>query len=131
MNKKLSKIALDILGIILALICLSPFYIIIVNSFKTKGELFESTLALPEKFNLDNYTRAWEQLDFIKVLGNSLFITVISIVFIVLFASMAAWMLQRTNSKISNIIYIYIFNVSYIPIYNVASYKYNGEIKFT
>ena len=59
MNKKLSKIALDILGIILALICLSPFYIIIVNSFKTKGELFESTLALPEKFNLNNYTRAW------------------------------------------------------------------------
>ena len=43
MNKKLNKIALDILGIILALICLSPFYIIIVNSFKTKGELFEST----------------------------------------------------------------------------------------
>ena len=106
MNKKLSKIALDILGIILALICLSPFYIIIVNSFKTKGELFESTLALPEKFNLDNYTRAWEQLDFIKVLGNSLFITVISIVFI--FASMAAWMLQRTNSKISNMI-LFIF----------------------
>lgn len=97
MNKKLSKIALDILGIILALICLSPFYIIIVNSFKTKGELFESTLALPEKFNLDNYTRAWEQLDFIKVLGNSLFITVISIVFIVLFASMAAWMLQKNK----------------------------------
>ena len=108
MNKKLSKIALDILGIILALICLSPFYIIIVNSFKTKGELFESTLALPEKFNLDNYTRAWEQLDFIKVLGNSLFITVVSIVFIVLFASMAAWMLQRTNSKISNMI-LFIF----------------------
>ena len=108
MNKKLNKIALDILGIILALICLSPFYIIIVNSFKTKGELFESTLALPEKFNLNNYTRAWEQLDFIKVLGNSLFITVISIVFIVLFASMAAWMLQRTNSKISNII-LFIF----------------------
>ena len=108
MNKKLSKIALDILGIILALICLSPFYIIIANSFKTKGELFESTLALPEKFNLDNYTRAWEQLDFIKVLGNSLFITVISIVFIVLFASMAAWMLQRTNSKISNMI-LFIF----------------------
>ena len=37
MNKKLSKIALDILGIILALICLSPVYIIIdiiYNSYK-------------------------------------------------------------------------------------------------
>ena len=119
MNKKLSKIALDILGIILALICLSPFYIIIVNSFKTKGELFESTLALPEKFNLDNYTRAWEQLDFIKVLGNSLFITVISIVFIVLFASMAAWMLQRTNSKISNMI-LFIFISSMETIFSFS-----------
>ena len=79
MNKKLSKIALDILGIILALICLSPFYIIIVNSFKTKGELFESTLALPEKFNLDNYTRAWEQLDFIKVTFQSIMLPLINI----------------------------------------------------
>ena len=148
MNKKLSKIALDILGIILALICLSPFYIIIVNSFKTKGELFESTLALPEKFNLDNYTRAWEQLDFIKVLGNSLFITVISIVFIVLFASMAAWMLQRTNSKISNmILFIFIssmlvtFQSIMLPLINImgklnigfgsasAIFLYHGFVK--
>ena len=127
MNKKLSKIALDILGIILALICLSPFYIIIVNSFKTKGELFESTLALPEKFNLDNYTRAWEQLDFIKVLGNSLFITVISIVFIVLFASMAAWMLQRTNSKISNMI---LFIFMYIGFGSASAiFLYHGFVK--
>ena len=104
MKNKLSKWALDILGIVLALICLSPFYIIIVNSFKTKGELFESTLSLPENFSFDNYIRSWEQLDFIKVLGNSLLITIVSIVFIIVFASMAAWMLQRTNSKLANII---------------------------
>ena len=30
------------------------------------------------------------------------------------------------NYQTDDIIYIYIFNVSYIPIYNVASYKYNG-----
>ena len=104
MKKKLSKWTLDILGIVLALICLSPFYIIIVNSFKTKGELFESTLSFPENFSFDNYARSWEQLNFVKVLGNSLFITIVSIVFIVVFASMAAWMLQRTNSKLANII---------------------------
>lgn len=104
MKNKFNKIGLDVVGIILALVCLSPFYIIIVNSFKTKGELFESTLALPSSLMLDNYTKSWEQLDFIKVLGNSLLITIVSIVFIILFASMAAWMLQRTSSKLSNII---------------------------
>lgn len=108
MKNKLGNLGVDILGIILALVCLSPFYIIIVNSFKTKGELFESTLALPQSMNLDNYTRALEQLDFTKVLGNSLLITITSIIFIILFSSMAAWMLQRTSSKLSNII-LFIF----------------------
>ncbi len=104
MKKNVKHWSMNVLGIVLGLICLSPFYIIIVNSFKTKGELFESTLALPKGMNVDNYTNAWEKLDFIKVLGNSLLITIISVLFIILFASMAAWMLQRTNSKVCNII---------------------------
>ena len=54
MDNKLKKWGLNILGLILGLICLSPFYIIIVNSFKTKGELFESTLALPSSASFSN-----------------------------------------------------------------------------
>ena len=91
MENKFIKWTMNIVGIILGLICLSPFYIVIVNSFKSKKELFESTLALPSAFNLDNYTKAWEQLNFIKVLGNSLFITIVSVLLIIVFASMCAW----------------------------------------
>lgn len=104
MENKFIKWTMNIVGIILGLICLSPFYIVIVNSFKSKKELFESTLALPSAFNLDNYTKAWEQLNFIKVLGNSLFITIVSVLLIIVFSSMCAWMLERTNSKLSNFI---------------------------
>ena len=95
MKNKFSNFIFNILGIVLGLICLSPFYIIIVNSFKTKGELFESTLALPQSVNFDNYINAWEKLDFIKVLSNSLFITIVSVLFIIIFASMAAWMMEE------------------------------------
>ncbi len=106
MRKKFSNWVFNILGIILGLICLSPFYIVIANSFKTKGELFESTLSLPKDMKFDNYINAWEKLDFIKVLSNSLFITIVSVLFIIIFASMAAWMLERTNSKVCKIILV-------------------------
>jgi len=105
------KIILTIVGIVTGLIFLAPFWVIIINSFKTKRELFESTLAFPKEFIFDNYKKAFESLDFLKTLGTSLLITICSITIIVIFSSMAGWMLQRTKSKVSNII-LMIFVVS-------------------
>ena len=99
------KLILSILGVLAGFIFLSPFYIIVVNSFKTKKEMFTSVLALPKNFGyFDNYIKASEGLDFAVSLRNSIIITLCSIVLIVVFSSMTAWMLQRTNDKLSNII---------------------------
>lgn len=103
MSKK-KKTILTILGVVLGLIFLSPFYIIVLNSFKTKKELFQGTLSWPESLNFENYKEAFERLDFIKTLGTSLFITVCSIVLIVIFTSLAGWTLQRSNKKAANVI---------------------------
>ena len=80
---------LELIGIILALIWLSPFYIMIVNSFKTKREMFTDVLSLPEALNFDNYVEAFEQLDFLKTLFNSVVITVVSVGLIIIFSSIA------------------------------------------
>lgn len=105
---KLKKIIVAIIGILLGLLFISPFYIILTNSFKTKKELFLDTLGLPHKLDFANYIKAWKELNFIKVFLNSTIITVVSIILIIIFASMAAWMIQRTNNKIANII-LYVF----------------------
>lgn len=102
----------SILSIILGIVFLSPFYIIVVNSFKSKKELFESTLALPHQFILDNYKEALNELEFFKSFSHSLMITVASIILLLIFSSMAAWMLERTKSKLSNIIFmIFVFSM--------------------
>ena len=46
-DSKIKKVALYVLGIILGLIFLSPFYILIINSFKSKKEIFKDTLTMP------------------------------------------------------------------------------------
>ncbi|MHC1683612.1 MAG: carbohydrate ABC transporter permease [Clostridiaceae bacterium] len=116
-NKKINlrRIIGTILSCLLALVFLSPFYIIVVNSFKTKKELFESTLALPTNAVFDNYIDAFERLDFIKSLAHSLFITIVSVSLIIVFSSMAAWMLQRTKTKTSTAIFMLFIASMIVP----------------
>lgn len=111
----LSKLPVIIISLALGLLYLSPFYIILINAFKTKKELFQSTLALPTKWGFDNFTEAFERLNFLKALGNSLFVTVASVIVIIIFTSMAAWMLERTKSKASTIIFYLFISAMLIP----------------
>lgn len=105
-DSKIKKVALYVLGIILGLIFLSPFYILIINSFKSKKEIFKDTLTMPIEWVFDNYLDAFEKLDFLRAFGMSVLVSVVSIAIIVIFTSMAAWNLQRTRGKKSNIIFM-------------------------
>ena len=126
-----SKIILTVLGVIFGLLFISPFWIIVTNSFKTKKELFLSTLSLPSSFNLQNYKDACEALDFFKTLGTSLIITICSIVLIVIFTSLAGWTLQRSNTKKSNIILMIFVLSMLVPFQSVMLplVKIMGKIK--
>jgi raffinose/stachyose/melibiose transport system permease protein len=116
-NKKFkpSKFFLGLASIALGMLSLSPFYIIIINSFKTKKELFTSVLALPKMFNFNNYKEAFTRLDYLNTITNSLIITIGGVIVIAIFASMAGWMLERTKSKLSNAILLLFISSMLIP----------------
>lgn len=112
---KISHCIASIIGIVMALIFLSPFYIIIVNSFKTKAELFQSTLAFPKSLIVNNFKDAYKELDFFNSLFHSLLITIVSVILIIIVSSMAAWVLERTKSKVSNFILMLFVAAMIIP----------------
>ncbi|MGO1651641.1 carbohydrate ABC transporter permease [Senegalia sp. (in: firmicutes)] len=116
-EKKGKKIIAPIIGIILALIFILPLYIVVTNSFKTQKGIFLDVMGLPfgEFLTLENYPQAFEQLDFIRSFFNSLFISVGSTLFIIIFASMAAWMLVRTKTKLSGFLYFLFAIAMLIP----------------
>lgn len=75
-----------------------PIYYLIVSTFKTQATIVASPLALPTSLSLGNYVRALDSFNFWRSFGNSLLITSFSIVFIVIFGSMAAYALARRNN---------------------------------
>ncbi|WP_027624031.1 carbohydrate ABC transporter permease [Clostridium lundense] len=118
--KNKNKVWTAIVSIILGIIFISPFYLVLVNSFKTQKGLFTDVIGLPgESFTLENYVNAFKQLDFIKSFTNSLLITVFSVVIIIIFTSMAAWMLVRTKSKVSTFIFLMFSASMLIPFQSV------------
>jgi raffinose/stachyose/melibiose transport system permease protein len=115
-EKKTNRFLLGVIGIFSAVIFLAPFYLAVINSLKTQKGFLIDVIGLPGKyFTLKNYAEAFIKLDFIRSASNSLFITVTAIVLIIVFASMAAWMLVRTKTKLSMFIFFMFSAAMLIP----------------
>jgi len=120
--EKLTKnknIASLIFGIILALIFLFPIYLLVVNSLKTPRDVFLNTLGFPEEYMFANFVRAWDMMDFGKVFFNSIFLCVGSISLLIISSVMAAWVLVRTKTILSSIIFIMFIAAMVIPFQSV------------
>ncbi len=110
---------IEFFGILLALLWLSPFYLMIVNAFKTKREIFTDVLGLPNESTMDNFVKAFVDLDFMKSFFNSVIITVLGVGVIIIFSSMAGYALARNKSKLSGIILLVFVAAMLIPFQSV------------
>lgn len=120
MNRiKAHKGLVILLGLFISISWIYPFVIIFLGSFKTRAEIFTNTVWLPENPIMDNYPNAYEGLEFTQSFMNSILITSVSIVIIVIFSSMAAYALARSKSKTSSVIYFFCALTMLIPFQSV------------
>jgi len=105
----------------LCLLFISPFYLVLTNSLKTQKGIFMDVtgLPVPPYFTLDNYRQAFVDLDFVHSFLNSLMITGLSTLIIIIFSSMAAWMLVRSRSKLSVFLFFMFAAAMLVPFQSV------------
>ena len=107
-SKRVGNNAIFFVLLALSVLFLVPIIIVIINPFKSRIYISSQPLKLPnaETFvALENYINGVTSSDFFSAFLRSLFITVVSVILIVFFASMAAWYIVRSNSKITKGIY--------------------------
>ena len=115
-KSKLSNTLIFLVLSVLSALFLSPMLIVFINSLKGKFFISETPFVLPNKetfVQLENYTSGIEKIGFFNAAGWSLFITICSVVVIILFTSMTAWFITRVKNKFTNLLY-YIFAFSMI-----------------
>lgn len=118
-GKKRRQYLVTVLGILLGLVWIVPFYLMVVNAFKTKRGIFTDVLSLPEEWTFSNFSQAFIELDFIRSFFNSLLITVLSVAVIIIFSSMAGYALARNKSKLSNFIFFVCVALMLIPFQSI------------
>lgn len=108
---------------ILSIAWIAPILVVLLNSFKRKAYIFRNPFGISaaslsdgmDRWKLGihkamcgllNYSNGLKQTDFFKCFGLSLFITVGSVVAIILFCSMTAWYLTRVHTVVSKTIYV-------------------------
>lgn len=93
--------------ILLAVVFVIPLYYLVVSTFKSSGEIISSPLALPSGLNLENYKRALDSMDFFRNFANSLIITSVSVVVIVIVGAMAAFSICRHHTKFAKFMNVF------------------------
>lgn len=102
------RLALNIktaLLLLVLLLYLVPFLLVVVNSFKPTTEFLSNPLALPRSLNTSNFLVAFDKMNFLRGLTNTLVITTSSVLLIVLFSAMTAYLMVRTRWRLTRLLF--------------------------
>ena len=85
-----------------------PLLLVLINSFKKKAFISRLPFALPNEKTFvgwENYTNGLTKINFFDSFLNSLIITILSVILILLCTSMCAWFITRVRTKLTQGVY--------------------------
>ncbi len=129
MNKKLGMLLLQVIMTALGLLVIFPLLFVAINSVKSLQEVTLNMLSLPVKIHWENFSEAIRRMNFGVSFRNTLFITVLSLIGVLLFSSMTAYQIVRKKCLASKLIFLGLllsmtipFQVLMVPVVIVANH---------
>lgn len=125
----LAKLAFFAVILIFSAVFLSPFIVMLTTSFKTNADAFTIPVqVLPRKVIFTNYPEALSKIPYFQYMGNTVFITVISVIAQLIVTPMVAYSLSKIQWKGSAILSALLmgtmmipYAVTMIPLYKIYS----------
>ena len=116
-QKKRRQVITIIVLIIVFILFVIPFLLVLINVFKTKGDITSNPLALigEHGFTLQNFPEAMAKMDFWNVFKNSAIITFSATVLTILFSAMASFVIVRNNWKACTLFFALMIASMVIP----------------
>ena len=106
-RKKVLNAVKIVVLIALFLVFIFPFILVVINVFKTKGDITSAPLALigEHGFTIENFPKAMEKMNFVRSFSNSLLITISATVLTLLVSAMAAFVIVRNDWKACKLLF--------------------------
>lgn len=101
---------------IYAVIVFYPIFLMLLTSLKENKEIFTNPYGLPHVFTLDGYIKLFKISNYLVYFKNSIIVTVTSIFFILVFSSLASFVIAKYRFFGNRFIYFYFIAGLIIPI---------------
>jgi raffinose/stachyose/melibiose transport system permease protein len=105
---------------IYSVIVLVPLVFVVFLSFKDVGGILGTPLQWPDQFHPENYGQAWQAGNLMRLLVNTVIVTVLSVAAILLLSSLAAYVIARYRFAGNQLLYLYFVSGMALPIQLVA-----------
>ncbi len=102
--------------ILWSLVVVIPVWILIINTFKTKREIYGNPFGLPAQWTTENYRYILGNSDFLNYFKNSLIVVVGSLAMILFLGSLAAYALAHWRTRTSKGIHFFFIIGMMLPI---------------
>lgn len=101
--------------VLLACLYIYPVFLMVCNSLKPFKEILTNVLALPSHLEWANYSYVIEKMEYFRLFFNNVVITLLGILGIVAFSSMAAYILDRRQTRVTKALHTFIITPMLIP----------------
>ena len=116
---KPGMVVLEIVTVVFFILFMIPFGMVVLNSAKTSKEIIFNAISLPTQWNqlMTNVLLIFNNatVDYQGAFIDSILITFFSLLVIVLFSSMCAWVLVRNKTKWSQVLFMMFVSAMVIP----------------
>lgn len=122
-KKTINKLIKQLFCIALSIVVILPFYMVLINSFKSKNEAARMNLSLPKEWMFNNYSEVIEKGKLVQGFFNSLTYAVIPTTIGVITCAMAAFIICRKRTKLNMFLYYFILCGLFFPVNYVTLIK--------
>ena len=109
---------------------ISPLYLFFMIAVKTPAEFKKNMYSFPKKFAIDNFITAINDSNYLTLFKNSTFITIVSVLLLVIVATMAAYPISRIKSKFYSSLNLFFLAGLMVPIQMIMLPLYKIMIAF-
>lgn len=102
---RLPNVIKNIFLTLFAFIITYPILFVLLGSFKSNKEIMMDPFGLPSTLSIVNYSKAWNEGVLYALFKNSIIVTFTSVILIVIFSSLIAFVMTRENFKFKYFLY--------------------------
>ncbi|MGO4369969.1 carbohydrate ABC transporter permease [Paenibacillus sp. 2TAB19] len=114
-RRKLNDILLFAGTLLLALVFFFPILFNIMSAFKSNAEIMKDAIAFPKGLYLDSFKYLLMETEYPRAILNSLILTAISILFMILLIPMAGYAIERHDKRWTRAVFVFFLAGMMIP----------------